>query len=161
MNEIQFRATLKKRREDEPSVKDGGPISLQPVNHDYGLLVFNALKSYNGEEVSIEIKDGDSWTERMNRLFHALVRKMMLSGCMSYWQRLGRAPETFEEVKAFCKIELGGAEVRQVGQLTWVESWKEFSKKRASETIDRTIYWCIEQGIDIDSEKLEFDNLRR
>ena len=159
MDDFKIRATIEKREPSEPSIIHDGVLKIKPSSYDYAKLLIAKLGGYKGGEVQIEISDGDYWSDRMNNLFHALVRKIVVSGASSYWSKIGRAPETFEEVKAFVKIELGGAKVESIGSLTWIESWTKFSKRRAMQTIDSVINWCMENGIDIDAEKLEHENL--
>ena len=159
MDDLKFRAKIAHRRKDEPSILEGGLLKIQFADHTYAQLMASKLKGYDGRVLQFEVSDGDSWSDRMNALFHTLVRKIISAGATNYWSKIGRAPETFEEVKSWIKIELGGAKIETVGQLTWIESWTKFSKKRAMQTIDNVIHYCIENSVDIDAEKLEDDSL--
>ena len=159
MDDFKIRATIEKREPSEPSIIHDGVLKIKPSSYDYAKLLIAKLGGYKGGEVQIEISDGDYWSDRMNNLFHALVRKIVSSGITNYWDKIGRAPETFEEVKSWIKIELGGAKIETIGSLTWIESWTKFSKRRAMQTIDNVLNYCMEQGIDIDAEKLEHENL--
>ena len=160
MDDVKIIATIVPRTQGEPSVLNGGLLKVLPTDTDYATLLTNKLKGYDGRKLEVTFCDPESWTIRMNDLFHALVRKLMKSGQLSYWDKIRRAPANFEEVKAWVKIELGGAEVRQVGDLSWIESWTNFSKKRALQTIDSVLNYCMEVGIDIDQEKLESMELK-
>jgi hypothetical protein len=157
--DTKFRAVLVKKSHDEPSITAGGLLKIKPASPEYATLLVNELKKYKGEEVQVEIKDGDTWSERMNKLFHALVRKVVSSGQCSYWNLLGRDPQSFDEVKDYIKVQFGGAKVEIVGAWCHIESWTNFSKRRSIDTIDKLLLWCMEQGIDIDSEKLEHESL--
>ena len=160
MDDIKIRGYIVKRSKDEQSILNGGLLKVDPASDEYAQLAANKLKGYDGRELQIHITDEQSWSNRMNRLFHALIHKIQQSGQAPYWSKMGRAPETFEEVKTFVKVELGAAKVEQVGEMTWVESWTNFSKKRAIQTIDTVLQWCMDLGIDIDQEKLEGDSLK-
>src|SRR6056297_2137394 len=160
MDDLKIRGYIVKRSKNEQSVLRGGFLKIDPASDEYAQLIINKLKDYDGRELEITICDHQSWSARMNRLFHALVHKIQKSGQASYLSKMGRAPETFEEVKTFVKVELGAAKVEQVGEMTWVESWTNFSKKRAMQTIDNVLQWCMDVGIDIDQEKLEGDSLK-
>lgn len=157
--DVKFRGTLIKRYPEEPSILHGGWLKIQPSNDDYTHLLINKLADYKGEEIQVELSDGDSWTDRMNKLFHAIVRKVVSSGQCSYWNILGRDPQSFDEVKDWVKVQFGGAKVDIVGAWCHIESWTKFSKRRAIDTIDKLLLWCMEQGIDIDAEKLEHESL--
>lgn len=159
MTDLKFRAEIEPRKENEPSILNGGCLKIVPATKEYAQLIVAKLTGYDGRELQIEITDGDSWSDRMNNLFHALIRKIVSSGATNYWSKIGRAPESFEEVKTWIKIELGGAKVETIGQLTWIESWTKFSKRRAIQTIDNVLNYCMENGVDIDAEKLERDSL--
>ena len=159
MDDFKIRATIEKREPSEPSIIHDGVLKIKPVSTEYAKLLISKLSEYDGRELQIDISDGDSWSDRMNNLFHAIVRKIVSSGITNYWDKIGRAPETFEEVKSWIKIELGGAKIETIGSLTWIESWTKFSKKRAMQTIDNVLNYCMDQGIDIDAEKLEHENL--
>jgi len=160
MDDIKIRGYIVKRSKDEQSILNGGLLKVDPASDEYAQLAANKLKGYDGRELQIHITDEQSWSNRMNRLFHALIHKIQQSGGAPYWSKMGRAPETFEEVKTFVKVELGAAKIEQVGDMTWVESWTNFSKKRAIQTIDTVLQWCMDVGIDIDQEKLESNSLK-
>jgi hypothetical protein len=158
MKEVKITAKLVGRTKEEPSIAEGGPLKIQPKNVD---LLINALKTYKGEEVSVTISDvGDTWTDRMNRLLHALIRLTMDAGAGQYWSMIRRAPETFDEYKEWIKTQFGGAEVKIVGDLCWIESWTKFSKKRAIQTIDNLLQYLLSQGVDVDNEKTEAESLK-
>ena len=158
MKEVKITAKLIGRIQGEPSIAEGGPLKIQPKNKD---LLLNALKSYGGEDVSVTISDiGDSWSDRMNRLFHALIRLTMDAGAGQYWNMIRRAPESFDEYKEWIKTQYGGAEVKIVGDLCWIESWTKFSKKRAIQTIDNLLQYLLSQGVDVDNEKTEAEELK-
>jgi hypothetical protein len=160
MDDIKIKGYIVKRREEEPSVLRGGFIKIDPSKDEYAQHFVNKMQGYDGRELEITISDSNSYTARMNRLFHALVHKVHQSGQCSYWNLMGRAPETFSEVKNWIKIELGGAEFKKIGDYAEIQSWTTFSKKKASQCIDSVINWCMEVGIDIDEEKLESNSLK-
>jgi hypothetical protein len=157
--DVKFRGILIKRSPEDPSILHGGWLKIKPSNPDYAQLLINKLTEYKGEELQVELSEGDSWTDRMNKLFHALVRKAVASGQCSYWNLLGRAPASFDEVKDWIKVQFGGAKVEIVGVWCHIESWTAFNKKRALQTLDNLLLWFMEQGIDIDAEKLEHESL--
>jgi hypothetical protein len=158
MKKIDCKAVIAPRQDGEPSILEGGALKIQPSD-PRGLI--EPLKTYTGEKVRVVIQDADTWTDRMNKLFHALIRKIHVAGAVNYWSKLQKAPESFEETKAYIKVTLCGAELKQVGELTWIESWKDFSKRRAIKAIDNVIDYCYKMDVDIDEEKIEADDLRR
>lgn len=155
--DVKFRATLLQRANGESPLIHGGFIKVLPASTEYAQLLANALKNYKWEELQVELSDGDSWSDRMNNLLHAIIRKCI--GHCSYWNLLGRDPQSFDEVKDWVKVQFGGAKVEIVGAWCHIESWTKFSKRRAIDTIDKLLLWCMEQGIDIDAEKLEHESL--
>jgi len=160
MDDIKFRGTLVPKGGGELGIKDGGLLRIVPAGPDYANVLHHKLRAYKGQELEITLSEESHWSDKMNDLFHALIRKVIASGKTNYWDKLGRAPETFEEVKTWVKVELGGAKVKDMGELTWIESWTNFSKKRALQTIENLLNWCIRVGIDIDIEKLESNSLK-
>lgn len=158
MNDVKVRAKVHPRG-SEPSILNGGLLKLELASHDYAVHLSNKLKGYDGRVLEVTFSDAESWTNRMNRLFHALVRDIVKSGLTDYWEPMKRAPASFEEVKAFCKIEFGEARVEKVGELTWIQSWTTFNKKQALLCIDNMIDWCLNKGVDIDAQILEWRQL--
>lgn len=160
MNDIKLKGYIVKRAEGEPSILNGGFLKIDPASQDYAQDALNKLKGYDGRKLDILITDEQSWSSRMNRLFHALIHKIHKEGAVQYWSKIGRAPETFEEVKTWVKVTLCGAKVEQVGEMVWVESWKNFSKKRALQSIDNVLQYCMDVGVDIDSDRIEYEYLK-
>ena len=158
--DVTFRAEIVKRTRDEPSITGGGYLKLK-LSQDNAQILLNKMKSYDGRELKVTMSDSDNWTDSMNRLFHALIRDIMAHDAVQYWQLLGRAPSGFDEIKAWCKVQFGGAEVKIVGNLSFIKSWKDFGKKQALQTIDNLLLYMSDKGIDIDSHKLEADSLVR
>lgn len=161
MDSISFQANLVPRTKDEPSIMKGGVLKIRPTSLQTAEMMAPFLKAFAGGVVTVKIEDGTKWSNRMNRLFHALVKKAMQSGQCSYWDKMGRAPETFEEVKTWIKVDLCGAEVKQVGEMVWVESWTNFNKSRAIQSIDSVLKWMSEVGVSADLEYAELNELRR
>src|SRR6056297_1133151 len=160
MDDIKIRGYIVKRSKDEQSILNGGLLKVDPASDEYAQLAANKLKGYDGRELQIHITDEQSWTNRANRLFHGLLRKIVHSGQTDFWELMGRAPDSFEEVRDWALVEMGGAEVHIVGKYMHIESWTNFSKKRACKTIDNLLNWMGMKGIEIDAEKLEGDSLK-
>ena len=160
MDDLKFKGYIVKRAKGEPSILNGGFLKIDPASADYAQDALNKLKNYDGRELDIMFTDEQGWTNSMNRLFHALIRKLRDSGLIDYWDLRGRSPETFSEIKDWVKVELGYAEVNIVGRYMHIQSWKEFSKKKACNTIDNVINWMLDKGINVDSEKLEYQDLK-
>jgi hypothetical protein len=157
MEDFKIQAVIVK---GTPPLSKGGNLNLKLTSH-YVDLITNKLRGYKGGILQVFFSDAESWTEKMNNLFHALVRDIQKSGQAPYWNRIHRPPQTFEEVKAWVKIELGGAEVKHIGELTWIQSWTAFNKPMALSCINSTIDYCLEVGIEIDSRILERDSLTK
>jgi hypothetical protein len=134
-----------------------GLVTLQ-MQRDY-MHLHRDLAPAVGEDVLVEIRDGSTYTSKMNRLFHVLIRDLQRYGVAPYWGMLEREPRTFEEIKTWAKVELGGAHVERVGKLTWVQSWSEFTKEQALQTIDSVINWLIDSGCHIDNRIIERNEL--
>ena len=160
MDDIKLKGYIVKRAKDEPSILKGGLLKFDPASQDYAQDAINKLKNYDGRKLDILITDEQSWTNRMNSLYHALIHRIHKAGAVNYWYKMGRAPETFEECKTWVKVTLCGAKVEQVGEMVWVESWKNFSKKRALQAIENVLQYCMDVGVDIDSDRLEYQDLR-
>ena len=157
---LTFKAKIQKKLPGEAPFSESGLLKFQFTSPEYVTLALRELKQYKGEELNIIATSEERWTDKVNRLFHGIVRDIVANDAVQYWQLLGRAPIGFDETKEWCKVTFGGAEVKIVGSLSFIKSWKEFGKKQACQTIDNMIKYCMDQGLDIDSHKLEADGLK-
>lgn len=158
MKSVEFTADVVKRSPSEPPFTQTGVLRLA-IRNGLASTIAPFLQAVDGK-VSVKLEPADTWTSQMNRLFHALVKEIMLSGCCSYWDMIGRVPVSFEEVRTWVKIDLCGAEVKRVGEMVWVESWTKFSKTRALQAIDNVLKWCDEVGIDTDQHHKELRGIK-
>ena len=166
---VKIMTTIAERETGTTPLTDGGPIRLQPTTNGMRQLLLNELaKEYNklgrdalSTEYQLILRDGDTWTDRMNRLFHALIRDILNAGATQYWSIIQRAPDDFGSCKNWVKVQFGDAEIKTDGMLAWVESWTDFNKKRACQTIDNVLQYMSEQGIDIDAHMTELKSLEK
>jgi hypothetical protein len=160
MEPIKIRGHLLKRRDYEQPILAGGYLKIQPKTIDIDAALISHSAAYlAGRELSITIDIDEKYTDAMRALFHVLVRKIKNEGAAQFWDLMGRAPESFEEVKDWCKIEMsdGMVEPHRVGEYMHIPSFTTLNKKTVGHLIDNMLQYCMEMGVSVDSEKAEYD----
>lgn len=137
-----------------PPLYRGGPLTLEPDAY-FRALLLNCLHDLDPKSPRVQVTlepEPDMQTDAQRRFFHKL--------CDIY----GKAHNsTKEDVKWMAKCEFGiTRQVTVEGEsYLWVKSTSEYSKEEYTALIDRFIGHMAEDGIDIDSEVLEWRGMKK
>lgn len=146
----------------KPKLSDGGALQIVP-NTKTVPFILNELRNYKGGEVTCIVSDDiEPWSNQMNDLFEGLVRKWFLSGDLDFWELMRCAPQTFDEVRMYCKIVFLECKHKFMfdNRQVEVQSITTLGKKKFSAGIDALMNHLIMKGINIDQEKTDYESLK-